>query len=192
MSNWNSTIFAKIQQIKGEYVCTFYLSGIFSNWINNRTSNDRCNPIYFFKKRDRDNYNPSEIPTLIPILILGSLFFISFSTLLAILTIKFKEMRMQNLISFIPLILGFIFYSLFTSSEYPNILDYTSLYLSMMLLLYYGYTENTTNKLSECRERVSLDAVILSSVLWTLIITIIDIIMIRRIYFTNIEESRQL
>ncbi|ADX84441.1 conserved hypothetical protein [Sulfolobus islandicus REY15A] len=42
------------------------------------------------------------------------------------------------------------------------------------------------------RERVSLYAVILSSVLWTLIITIIDIIMIRRIYFTNIEESRQL
>ncbi|WP_278465678.1 hypothetical protein [Saccharolobus islandicus] len=60
---------------------------------------------------------------------------------------------MQNLISFIPLILGFIFYSLFTSSEYPNILDYTSLYLSMMLLLYYGYTGNTTNKLSECTRK---------------------------------------
>jgi hypothetical protein len=123
---------------------------------------------------------------------LGSLFFISFSTLLAILTIKFKEMRMQNLISFIPLILGFIFYSLFTSSEYPNILDYTSLYLSMMLLLYMDILEIPPINFQNARERVSLDAVILSSVLWTLIITIIDIIMIRRIYFTNIEESRQL
>ncbi|QXJ29093.1 hypothetical protein J5U23_01962 [Saccharolobus shibatae B12] len=136
---------------------------------------------------------PSEIPTLIPILILGSLFFISFSTFLAIITIKFKGMRMQNLISFIPLILGFIFYSLFTFSEYPNILDYTSPYLSMMLLLYYGYTGNIPPiNFQNAQERVSVDALILSSVLWTLIITIIDIIMIRRIYFTNIEESRQL
>ncbi|WP_238699160.1 hypothetical protein [Saccharolobus sp. E5-1-F] len=136
---------------------------------------------------------PSQIPILIPIIILGSLFFISFSTLLVLITIKFKGMRIQNLISFIPLILGFIFYSLLTFSEYPSSLDYISPYLSIMLLLYYGYTGNIPPiNFQNTQESVSLETIILSSILWTLVITIIDVIIIRRIYYTNIEESRQL
>lgn len=133
---------------------------------------------------------PSQIHILIPISVLGSLFFISLSTLLTLITIKLKGMRMQNLISFIPLILGYIFYSLFTFSEYPSILDYTSPYLTIVLLLYYGYTGNVPPISVQSQQTVSLEGVIISSVLWTLILTIIDIILMKRIYYTNIEESR--
>ncbi|QGA55480.1 hypothetical protein GFS03_03315 [Sulfolobus sp. E5-1-F] len=62
-----------------------------------------------------------------------------------------------------------------------------------MLLLYYGYTGNIPPiNFQNTQESVSLETIILSSILWTLVITIIDVIIIRRIYYTNIEESRQL
>ncbi|WP_338598460.1 hypothetical protein V6M85_07565 [Sulfolobus tengchongensis] len=136
---------------------------------------------------------PHEFYILIPFILLANLFFISLSTFLVLLTIKFNGMRVQNLISFTPLVLGFLFYSLFTFSEYPKTLDYTSPYLSLILLLYYGYSGNTPPaNLQNPQSSASLELVIISSILWVLILTLANIILIRRIYFTNIEESKQL
>ena len=136
---------------------------------------------------------PSKPYIIIPVIVLGTLFFTSFSIFLVLIQVKLGTMKLQNLFGYIPLILGFLFYSLYTfSTNYPQILDYISPYLLIILLLYYGYSGGIPPVNIQNSDTVSLSTVVLLSLVWTIAFTVIDMMLLRKIQFVDVEEARQL
>ena len=137
---------------------------------------------------------PSNIGIMILAIILASIFFISFSTLLNLIIIKLHAYRLQNLFSFIPLILGYLAFAVFTfvTLKSPAVY-YSNPYMAIEILLYDGYfgkfafvnpagTETTLN--------LSLGLLSLSTVAWIVILNVVNYILFRKMYYVNLEEGR--
>jgi len=139
---------------------------------------------------------PSNIGILILTIILGSVFFISFSTFLNLLVIRLRAYKLINLFNYIPSIIGFIFFALFafatTTIKSPAIY-YSNPYMATIILLYYGYLGSF--KLYGAAGTVmslhlSIGLLSLSIVAWTVILNVINSVLARKIQYVNIEEIR--
>ncbi|MEM1645261.1 MAG: hypothetical protein QXL96_05245 [Ignisphaera sp.] len=134
---------------------------------------------------------PANIPYILLSLILAGLFMISFSLFLVLLSLRLGGIRLQYFINFIPLVLGYLFFSMFTFSEYPEILDYISPYLSLMLLFYYSYNGNIPPINIQSTQHIgSFELVIFSILLWSFALILVDIYLMRKLYYRSIEEGR--
>jgi len=132
---------------------------------------------------------PLNVYFLVPLLIIGCVFFTSFSTFLALITVKLNLVRLNRAIAFLPLILGFLTFALFTYSTVSNsILYYTSPFSSLILLLYYAYTNSLTLGLTEFS--VDVNYLLLSLILWIVALSYINLLLSKRIYFISVEEER--
>ena len=137
---------------------------------------------------------PSKIGILILTIILASLFFASFSTFLVLLIIKLHAFRLQNLFNFIPLILGYLAFAIFTFTTInSSTIYYFNPYITIEILVYYGYFggfefANTTGHLITLN--LSSDLLVLSAIAWIVALNLINFILIRKIYYASIQEGR--
>ena len=139
---------------------------------------------------------PSKIKIIIPTILLGSIFFVSFSTLLDLIIIKLHAYKFQNLFNYIPLILGFLAFAIFTYVTLKSsAVYYSNPYMAIEILLYYGYFgsfkfANATGV--ETTLNLSLPMLFLSIVAWTSILNIINYILLRKMYYVSLEEGRMI
>jgi len=137
---------------------------------------------------------PSNIGIIMLTIILGSIFFISFSTFLNLLIIKLHAYRLQNLFNFIPLILGYLAFAMFTYVTLTSpAVYYSDPYMAIAILLYDGYYGsfkffNATGV--ETTLNLSLALLSLSIMAWTAILNVINYILVRKMYYVSLEEGR--
>ena len=137
---------------------------------------------------------PSKLEIIIPTILLSSIFFISFAVFLNLAVIKFNAYRFQNLFNYIPLVLGFLAFSIFTymTIESPAVY-YSNPYMAIQILLYYGYSgsfefSNATGVVTTLD--LSPILLFLSIIAWIVILNVINFILLRKIYYLSIEEGR--
>jgi len=138
---------------------------------------------------------PSNIGIIILAIILGSIFIISFATFLNLIMIKIHAYRLQNLFNYIPLIIGFLFYAIFAFAPptKSSMFYYSNPYMSGIVLLYKGYTGSFKLLFSANNEvpiHLSLGLLSLSIVAWVVALNVINLVLVRKISYANIEEGR--
>jgi len=137
---------------------------------------------------------PSSIGIIMLTIILGSIFFISFSTFLNLIVIEFHAYRLQNFFNFLPLMLGFLAYAVFTFVVITSSAVYYSYpFLTIPTLLYYGYFgsfkfENVAG--NEITLNLSLPLLSLSIIAWIVVLNVINYILVRKMYYVSLEEGR--
>jgi len=140
--------------------------------------------------------SPSKIEIIIPTILLGSIFFVSFATFLDLIIIKLHAYRLQNLFDYIPLILGFLAFAIFSyvTLKSPAVY-YSNPYMAISILLYYGYfgSFNFVNAAGvDVTLNLSLALLFLSTVAWIVILNLINYILFRKIYYVSLEEGRMM
>ncbi|ARM75360.1 hypothetical protein [Acidianus manzaensis] len=137
---------------------------------------------------------PTKPYVVFPVVILSFLFLISLSFFLVLISMKFGGVKYQQLVNYIPLILGFIFYSLYNfASSYPEWVTYASPYLNIISLLFYGYSGNkppVTGASGINAPTVSVEWSALFLTLWTIGLFLIDTVLLRKINYEPIEEAK--
>jgi len=137
---------------------------------------------------------PSKVEIIILSIILASIFFISFATFLRLIIIKLHAYSLRNLFNFIPLILGYLVFAIFTFIT-PNssAVYYSNPYMTISILLYYGYNGGfnyiSTNG-AETTLNLSLPLLLLTTVAWIVVLNIINFTLVRKIYYASLEEGR--
>jgi len=137
---------------------------------------------------------PSKIEIIILTILLSSIFFVSFSTFLNLIIIKLHAYRFQNLLNYIPLILGYLAFATFTyvTLKSPAVY-YSNPYMAIEILLYEGYFgsfkfANATG--AETTLNLSITLLSLSIIAWIVMLNVINFILLRKMNYTSIEEGR--
>ncbi|BCU66752.1 hypothetical protein HS7_01890 [Sulfolobales archaeon HS-7] len=144
------------------------------------------------------NVYPKALMTLLLYIVLSSVFLVSFSMLLDIIVLRTSR-KMAGLINFIPLILAYVFgygylFINFDNTVYFN--PYTvieTLVISSYLgkpvpINYFAYY--TATNVSTSSGLISLPLSILSLVVWTVVLTYISIVELRKLYYKPSQEGR--
>ena len=139
---------------------------------------------------------PSNIGIMILAIILGSIFFISFSVFLNLLVIRLRAYKLLNLFNYIPLIIGTIVFALFafaTITIKSPAIYYSNPYTATLILLYYGYFGSFklyTTAGTAISLHLSIGLLALSIVAWTIVLNLLNSVLVRKIQYVNIEEMR--
>jgi len=150
--------------------------------------------VFMFSNSVGITVTPSNIGIITLTVILASVFFISFSTLLNLVIIKLRAYRLQNLFSFVPLILGYLAFAVFTFVTLKSpAAYYSNPYMAIEILLYNGYFGkfefvNATGVTTILN--LSLGLLLLSTVAWIVLINAINYVLARKIYYVSLEEGR--
>ena len=150
--------------------------------------------VFMFSNSVGISVTPSNIGIIMLTIILGSIFFISFSTFLNLIVIKLHAYRLQNLFSFIPLVLGYLAFAIFTYVTLKSpVVYYSNPYMATSILLYYGYFGkfnfvNATG--TEITLNLSLALLSLSIAAWIVVLNVINYILVRKMYYVSLEEGR--
>lgn len=140
---------------------------------------------------------PNNLGYIIIFSILSGMFMMSFAMLLEILMVRYIGVKNSNFVSFIPLILGFVFgYAYIFISGIPSILLYLSPYNAIEGLLYFGYAGSpaplSLTLLSPNPVTLSPYYLAASLVMWTILLSGIDVLLFRKIQYVPLEEARHL
>lgn len=140
---------------------------------------------------------------LVAFIILAMVFLTSFSMILNIITLKTSR-RMRNFIAYIPLIFAFLFgygYLFLNMNKESYLSPFTMIntlvmsgYLNRPAPLNYA-TLTTFNYYSGTPPaiiNVSIPYAIFSLLIWTIALTIISIVGIRKLYYKPFEEEREI
>jgi len=140
--------------------------------------------------------SPSNVGILILAIVLGSLFLVSFATFLALLIIKLHAFRLENLFNFLPLILGFLAYAIFTFTTITSpAVYYSNPYMTIEILLYKGYSgsfELYGDAGTGIYLHLSIGLLMLSTVAWIVILNLINYVLARKMYYSSVEEGRMM
>jgi len=129
----------------------------------------------------------------VPVAALAGVFMYALATMLVLIIINALGLKNQNFVSFIPLLLGYVFGFTQLFVALPNIVIYASPYTAIQDLLYHAYSGEPIPEVLSNPTGTTLSPTYLavSLVAWTLILLLIDSAMLRRIKPKSVEEARQ-
>ncbi|NON61471.1 hypothetical protein [Acidianus sp. RZ1] len=142
---------------------------------------------------------PANIPITILAILLAGFFMTSLAFLLDIVVIKYLGLKNQNFVSFIPLILVFIFYFLYIYSTFKSAIpDYLSPFNALMLIAGIGFYGKAlpvsmgqfTAGMETSVPSVSLTYLVASALIWGIVLSVIDTVLIKKITLRNINEGK--
>ncbi|BCU69744.1 ABC transporter permease [Stygiolobus caldivivus] len=143
---------------------------------------------------------PKSLVTLLPYILLSSFFFVSFSMSLDLLTLKVSR-RAQNLITYIPVILAYLFgygYLSANMSSVVNLSPYTVIQ-TLIMSAYLGKPAPVNysslfvlNSLNPSGPTISVPISLLSISVWVAVLTVVDVMVLRRLYYKPLEEGKLL
>ncbi|AWR93250.1 hypothetical protein [Acidianus brierleyi] len=138
---------------------------------------------------------PKDILLLIISIILTAIFLTSFSMFLSIITLKTTR-KIREFINMVPLLFSFLFGFGYLYLKL-NYFTYASPFTMVDSLTMSGYLGKPSplNYASiilsgQSGSFISIPLAIISSILWTVVLTIIDIIGIRKLYYKPLEEEK--
>jgi hypothetical protein len=136
---------------------------------------------------------PVNTVLIVPIAALGGVFMYTFATLLVLILINTLGLKNQNFVSFIPLLLGYVFGFLQLFVTLPSLVIYASPFSAIQDLLYHAYSGKPIPTVLSNPTGPTLSAPYLavSLMAWTLIFLFADSALLRRIKPRSIEEARQ-
>lgn len=154
--------------------------------------------LVFFSTNDEGvTITIANIPLYILSIILSGIFNFSLSTFLVLVVIKYLGLRNETLVGFIPNILGYLAFSIYVFSNIKyTIIDYAYPYISLLTLAgtsIYGHRLSVSlGSVATVTNYVELQIpyLILSITIWSVVLIIIDVLMLRKIYLRQLEEGR--
>lgn len=125
---------------------------------------------------------------------LSGLFMYVFATLLVLVLINHLGLKNQSFVSFVPLILSYLFGFMALYTSLPKTLLYVSPYTAIQDLLYHAYTgQPIPAKLTDPASGTLDPAYLLVSLAaWIVVLLAVDSAMLRTIRPRSLEEGRQI
>ncbi|QIW23854.1 ABC transporter permease [Sulfolobus sp. S-194] len=136
---------------------------------------------------------PSNPGLLIVGIFFEGLFLISIAILIELFSlIKIKMLQYSLFLLYIPMFIAIASYFLYTVYPYSNpILDYANPFLSSMLLTVYSYYGHSLPiSARDYNSTLSIPYLFLGILPWVLVLTVVDILLLRKIYLRQAEEQR--
>ncbi|WP_054839213.1 hypothetical protein [Sulfuracidifex metallicus] len=136
---------------------------------------------------------PSNPALLIVGVFFEGLLLISLAVLIELFSlIKIKILQYSLFLLYIPMFIVIASYFLYIVYPYSNpIVDYANPFLSSMLLTAYSYYGNTLPvSVPDYSSELSLLYLFLGIFPWIIVLTVVDILMLRKVYLRQVEEQR--
>nr|KJR73268.1 MAG: hypothetical protein TU35_06815 [Thermoproteus sp. AZ2] len=145
---------------------------------------------------------PSNIPVILADVVLAGLFFTALSTLLDIIALRLGGPRLINILSFIPLILGYLFGLMWANLDLGkwNYVYALSPFNEIEMLAYFGYYGKgnvplTLEPFTTGQSLVSVPTVspldlFIYLALWIVILGVLSSVLLRGLYLVPPEEVR--
>ncbi|PSN89634.1 hypothetical protein B9Q03_08385 [Candidatus Marsarchaeota G2 archaeon OSP_D] len=137
---------------------------------------------------------PANPALTLPIAALSGVFMYAFATLLVLILINSLGLKNQSFVSFIPLLLGYVFGFLQLFLSLPSLVIYASPLSAIQDLLYYAYSGQPVPSVlsNPSSQTLRTPYLTVSLVAWTLVLLVADSILLRKIKPRSIEEARQI
>lgn len=136
---------------------------------------------------------PSNPALLVVGVFFEGLFLISIAILIELYSlIKIKMLQYSLFLLYIPMFIAIASYFLYTVYPYSNpVVDYVNPFLSSMLLTVYSYYGHSLPiSAPNHNSTLSIPYLFLGILPWVLVLTVVDILLMRKIYLRQAEEQR--
>lgn len=130
----------------------------------------------------------------VPVAALAGVFMYALATLLVLILINSLGLKNQSFVSFIPLMLGYVFGFMQLFVSLPSLVIYASPFSAIQDLLYHAYSGQPIPKVLSNPTSTALSPAYLAISLaaWTLVLLLVDSALLRRIKPRSVEEARQI
>jgi len=137
---------------------------------------------------------PSDPLSVIGVSALVGVFMMAFAVLVVLVATNYLGLRSVNLFIFLPLLIDTVLGNLQMNSTIPAAAVYVSPFNSIMSLLYQTYsgTPAYTQLFNSSTQPLEAGYLLLSIVVWTVALLLIDMMLLKRVRSGQLEEGRQI
>ena len=136
---------------------------------------------------------PADPIALLGVSLLGGVFFMGLSATLTLVVINYLGLRSSNYVGYVPLLLSFVLGNAQVYVALPRWFVYGSPFNDLTSLLYQGYSGATPSvQLGSSSLSLGWVPLLVGAVLWTGLLAVTTLLLLRRIRVRQLEEGRQI